>query len=1086
MKKLLLLVLLISTFTGYAQLGINQPSDYLICAQNDIADFDLDVKTPEILGSLNPAEYDVTYHLSEPDAFNQTNALFSPYTNTANPEVIYANVTELSTGNFEVTTFLLIVNYIQSYTWSFDLSVCDSGTQDGFAVFDLTQLEQEFMNGNQDIILSYHETFQDATDGTNAIFNPTSYTNIVPYNQDIYIRTEDPLTGCFFVNNVPALYLSVDSLNVANDPTPYDVCDDNDDGIVTFNLDNKTSEILGGNQNPTLTVTYHETLSDAEGFFNVLSPIYTNTIPFAQTVYARVSQNTGDCYDIITLDLVVNTDCVSASSVLVEFCAEANTPLEVDLTFEEPNIVNGQNTSDFIFTYYYSEADAQNENSPIANPEVFLTNDNTTIIYVRVEDAQSTNFTVIEYIIVLNFNPLIEFYGPFTICGGNDIVLYPFINNNNGAYEYLWSTGETNPEIIVNTGGVYTVTITDLISGCISTESVEVIEEDDAPVLADASDLTSCDSNTVFDLTLTLPEILNGQDPSSFIISFHNSFNDASSNDNPIIDVDNYIATNGVETIFVRVQNSVNACFSISDFTITTESLCVVDVDCAQPVTNTFCYTNGTVVMYQYTSVDGSPLQVFFTEGQVEVNYDELVVYDSDGFTNLNPTNIYGNNGDLAGLSFFSSGDSITVFVDSDGSVSCQDQGYTPISYEVSCADPNAVPDCNVILTQPLDGATDVDENTDLSWIAPSGVVTGYKISLGLTSGGTEVLDNEDVGNVLTYDMGILDFEVTYYVTITPYNTNGDADGCAETSFTTRTNPFQALVCEDGVVNTTYCYDNDDTSEFSFQSSDGLPLTIIFNAGITETNFDEVYIVDSDGTILNPDLVYGNFGDFAGLTYTSTGDSLTVRFDSDFTISCGQGSDCCTTEFDFDVFCASTVGFIQVNAFVDDNANSMYDANEFSFSNGYFTYEINGDGMINTVNSSTGHFQIISGNETDVYDITFNLYDESEACYDITTTSFDNISVATGSTVTIDFPVVEEQSCEDLGVYLINYWAPPRPGFTHYNFLVLENLGFTNISSGTVEFTHDPLLVYNAVTSVNPNYTITNTTTGFTVDFVNL
>ncbi|MFK7782960.1 T9SS type A sorting domain-containing protein, partial [Psychroserpens sp.] len=46
--------------------------------------------------------------------------------------------------------------------------------------------------------------------------------------------------------------------------------------------------------------------------------------------------------------------------------------------------------------------------------------------------------------------------------------------------------------------------------------------------------------------------------------------------------------------------------------------------------------------------------------------------------------------------------------------------------------------------------------------------------------------------------------------------------------------------------------------------------------------------------------------------------------------------------------------------------------------------------------------------------------------------------------------------------------------------------GFTNISSGTVEFTHDPLLVYNAVTSVNPNYTITNTTTGFTVDFVNL
>ena len=173
-----------------------------------------------------------------------------------------------------------------------------------------------------------------------------------------------------------------------------------------------------------------------------------------------------------------------------------------------------------------------------------------------------------------------------------------------------------------------------------------------------------------------------------------------------------------------------------------------------------------------------------------------------------------------------------------------------------------------------------------------------------------------------------------------------------------------------------------------------------------------------------------------------------------------------------------------MNAFVDSNANTIYDTNEFSFSNGFFTYEVNGDGMINTVNSSTGHFQIISSNETDVYDITFNLYDESQACYDITTTSFNNISVATGSTVTVDFPVVEEQSCEDLAVYLINYFTPPRPGFSYDNFLVLENLGFTTIVSGTVEFVHDPLLVFNGVTSVNPNYTITNTATGFTLDFV--
>ena len=137
----------------------------------------------------------------------------------------------------------------------------------------------------------------------------------------------------------------------------------------------------------------------------------------------------------------------------------------------------------------------------------------------------------------------------------------------------------------------------------------------------------------------------------------------------------------------------------------------------------------------------------------------------------------------------------------------------------MSCIDPDAVPGCSSILIQPENGADNVNEFSDLSWTPSSGVVNGYKLSVGITSGGTEVLDNEDVGDVLTYDLETLDFEVTYYVTITPYNDNGDADNCEEYSFTTRANPNQTVVCEDGAVNTTYCYENNDNSQFSFESS---------------------------------------------------------------------------------------------------------------------------------------------------------------------------------------------------------------------------------------------------------------------------
>ena len=103
--------------------------------------------------------------------------------------------------------------------------------------------------------------------------------------------------------------------------------------------------------------------------------------------------------------------------------------------------------------------------------------------------------------------------------------------------------------------------------------------------------------------------------------------------------------------------------------------------------------------LYYYESIDGSPLQVLFLAGQVEVNFDALVVLDSDGVTNLNPASTtYGNNGDVTGLSFMSSGSSLTIYVDSDDTISCLDQNYTPIDYVISCINTQAPPNCNVTL----------------------------------------------------------------------------------------------------------------------------------------------------------------------------------------------------------------------------------------------------------------------------------------------------------------------------------------------------------------------------------------------------
>lgn len=327
-------------------------------------------------------------------------------------------------------------------------------------------------------------------------------------------------------------------------------------------------------------------------------------------------------------------------------------------------------------------------------------------------------------------------------------------------------------------------------------------------------------------------------------------------------------------------------------------------VDCASgvPVNTTYCYTNSDTTQFNYASSDGSPLSVVFNAGQVENNWDELIVLDSDG-TEL--YNGYGNSGDLTGLTFTSSGSTITIGINSDSIIGCDSNGYTPWDFDVSCVDTTAVPNCDSVLTLPLNGEIDVNEDEDLNWSAATQIVTGYKLSMGTSSGGTDVLDAFDVGDVLTYDPGTLQFATTYYVTIVPYNDNGDATGCIEESFTTRNDPNVIVDCEGAPVNTTYCYGNNDTMQFSFTSSSGFPLNIFFNAGQVENNWDELIILDSDGvTDLNAGTPYGNGGDLTGLTYTSTGDNLTVIIQSDGIISCESSG---YTPWDFDVWCQTCV-----------------------------------------------------------------------------------------------------------------------------------------------------------------------------------
>ncbi len=111
----------------------------------------------------------------------------------------------------------------------------------------------------------------------------------------------------------------------------------------------------------------------------------------------------------------------------------------------------------------------------------------------------------------------------------------------------------------------------------------------------------------------------------------------------------------------------------------------------------------------------------------------------------------------------------------------------TGCSNQTFTTEPNTAPQCTQV-TQPANGSTNVSVDVIIKWNHSVGNQTGYKISIGTTLNGTQILNQLNVGNVTSYDHpSSFPYETTLYVKITPYWAGGDINGCASQSFTTLT-----------------------------------------------------------------------------------------------------------------------------------------------------------------------------------------------------------------------------------------------------------------------------------------------------------
>ena len=350
-------------------------------------------------------------------------------------------------------------------------------------------------------------------------------------------------------------------------------------------------------------------------------------------------------------------------------------------------------------------------------------------------------------------------------------------------------------------------------------------------------------------------------------------------------------------------------------------------VDCSVgPVSTTFCYDTGQDNSYTFTSNDGTPLNLTIDEGQVETNWDELEIRDSDGTVLYNG---YGNGGNIAGFSFQSSGDTITLEVVEDGSISCVSSGYTPITFTVSCA-------------------TCVNPQVDYEVVsdclnAPQFFVDVNVTDLG-SAGSLTISDNQGNSSSATAT-GTIQFGPYANNTNVQITTSNDDDANCSSSSGPLTQEYCATTlvdCAVGPVSSSYCYGNGDTTQFEYVSSDGSPLNLTIDSGLIEAGWDIIIITDTDGSIL---FQGDNGGDLTGLSFQSSGDTIYLGFQTDGSVSCASSSTY-AGGIDWTVACATCTNPSAEYTVIDDCANgdqflidvnitSMGDATSLTISDNY-------------------------------------------------------------------------------------------------------------------------------------------------------
>ncbi|WP_298427960.1 L-type lectin-domain containing protein, partial [uncultured Kordia sp.] len=554
----------------------NTINDFSICdddSNDGINAFDFTNLDATVLGVLDPMLFSVSYHASQMDADDNTNALTFPYTNTAQCEQIYvrvendANPTCYNTTNFEVC-----VNTQPIANQPNNMMACDIGN-DGAEIYNLSLQESNIfgMQNATDFNISFHDSQADANSDINPL--PTMYSGID--GEIIFVRIESAEVGndCFATTT---FQLILNEIPVASTIADFRVCDDvSNDGINAFDFTNLNTTALGTLDPMLFSVSYHTSQMDADDNTNALTFPYTNTAQCEQ-IYVRIENDANPvCYDTTNFEVCLDSQPIANQPDNIVVCDFDNNGSEVfDLSMQLSDILGAQNTVNFNITFHANLTDADDNMNALATMH---NGANGETIYVRIESTLAGNecYDTTTFDLLFDIPPIVTMPTDLIVCddevsdGFTEIDLNvksaEIVNNQPGFSVQYYLTqvdadNDVNPLIIPYTNISNPQTIFVRVesgnSGCYVTTSL-VISVEDAPAVFPATPLEYCDTDNdgfgIFDIRSTESQVTGGI-TTNIVVTYHETPEDADNNVN-VLD-DTYTNINAYnQTIYVRVEN---------------------------------------------------------------------------------------------------------------------------------------------------------------------------------------------------------------------------------------------------------------------------------------------------------------------------------------------------------------------------------------------------------------------------------------------------------------------------------------------------------------------------------------------------